>query len=248
MRLNRILMNAAPTEGGGAATTTTSASTTTPSPTPTVADAGTVANVTVSAEEYKRLLDAQSKLAEADALKDRELNESKQREIDALAKKGEVDTALAKLREDSANDLKKERDKTAGLETQILTDKKGSEITGLMLGTDFVSEAAATQVRQILDARFEAVRDANGVVTVREKGTLKPAATVVKDWLASPESAHFRKASTTGGAGANGSDQSGPVDPNKPQTVSEALIAREKARLASPSNSHYGLAWRPPAK
>ena len=242
-----LLEPAAEGPGGGTATATpTPTPTATPTPTPTATSE--VAAVTVSADEYRKLLDAQSKLAESDAQRERELNEAKQREIDVLAKKGEVDQALLKLRESSADELKKEREKSTGLETQILTDKKVSEITGLLLGTDFVSEAAATQVRQILDGRFEAVRDASGVVTVREKGTLKPAATVVKDWLASPESAHFRKASTTGGAGAKGADQPSPTDPDKPQTVSQALIEREKARLAAPNNSHYGLSYRPPAK
>lgn len=241
----RLLLDPIAETSGGETADVAATSTPTPTPAPAATDAAAVTGVTVSAEEYKTLLGNQAKLAEIEAQAQRDLNEAKQREIDALAKKGEVDQALLKLRESSADELKKEREKSTALETQILVDKKGSEITGLLLGTSFVSDAAAAQARQILDARFEAVRDAAGTVTVREKGTLKPAATVVKDWLASTDSAHFRKASTTGGAGAKGGDQTTATgDADKPMTVSDALIAREKARLAAPDNSFYGLTRR----
>lgn len=237
MRSFRILLDDNAGEGGGGANPAP-----TPTPTPSPAPTETVTNVTVSAEEYKRLLESQSKLAEADAQREREAKDAEQRVIDALAKKGESDAALAKQRELSDAELKKARDRGDALEAQILSDRKSAAITNALLGVEFVSPAAAAQARDILDNLTEAVRDAAGVVTIREKSTHKAAVAMVKDWLASPDSAHFRKASTAGGAGANGGDKPAPTGgADKPMTVSEALIAHSKAQLANPDRSYYGL-------
>lgn len=241
----RLLLDPVAETSGTETATATATPTPTPTPTPTATDATAVTGVTVSAEEYKTLLGNQAKLAEIEAQAQRDLNEAKQREIDALAKQGKSDEALAKLRESSADDLAKERSKSASLETQLLADRKSAEISSAMLGTDFVSPAAAQQARKLMEEQTESVRDAAGTVTIREKGTLKPAAAAIKDWLASADSAHFRKATTTGGAGARGGDQTNPTgDADKPMTVSDALIAREKARLATPDSSFYGLTRR----
>lgn len=239
----RLLLDPAPDASGGGTAALPVAAAATPTPTPAPAPAGTTNKVEVTAEEYKALLDTRTKLAEIEATKEREAGEARQREIDALAKKGEVEAALAKLRETSAADLEKERARGNQIEVERLSDQKAAFVGKAISTTVFVSDAARDDAIEKLEYRLEAVRDpATGTVTVRDKKTGQDGATFVKAWLDS--ASHLRKASTTGGAGATGGDRTTPTPGStdtKPPTASDLLIARERERLANPDNSFYGL-------
>jgi hypothetical protein len=241
----RLLLEPSPESGGGQEATPAPATTATPTPTPASPPTpAEPAAVSVSAEEYRKFLEAQSKLAEVEAEKERAKAEAAQREIEALEKKGEAEAAKAKQKELSDAEIKKRDEKLATVEAELLTEKKANIITGCLLGTDFLSVTAAAHAREHLENRLESLRDATGKVVVREKGTNKSADVFIKEWLASAdESGHYRKASTTGGAGATGADRTTTTgEADRPLTFAEKAIAREKNRLHTPNGTHYGLA------
>jgi hypothetical protein len=171
------------------------------------------------------------------------LAEAKEQErLKALAEKGEVEKALTTLRESKEEEIRKANERANALESQILGGEKRTVVTASMLGTEFVSEIAASQARMILDARFEAIRDAAGNIAVRDKATLRPAGEVIKEWLASPESAHFRKPSTTGGAGSRGGERTAATGAAaEPEDVNEALIQMLRDKHTRKDTSYYGL-------
>jgi hypothetical protein len=233
----------APEQSGGgnesAAPPTGSPPPGTPAPDPKPAEAPKIA---LSVEEYQRLTQSQARLAEIEAEK-RQLAEAKEQErLKALAEKGEVEKALTTLRESKEVEIRRANERADALESQILGGEKRTVVTSAMLGTEFVSEAAASQARMILDARFEATRDAAGNIAVRDKATLRPAGEVIKEWLASPESAHFRKPSTTGGAGSRGGERTTATGAaTEPADVNEALIQMLRDKHTRKDTSYYGL-------
>jgi hypothetical protein len=194
-------------------------------------------------EDYQRFLEAQKRLSDIDAENKRALEAKENERLKVMAEKGQAEQALAELREKMADELRAERERANALEAHILNGEKTNVITGGLLGTEFVSEAAANHVRMILEPRFEAVRDAAGKVTVRDKQTLKPATEVIKEWLSSDEAAHFRKASTQGGAGAKGTDIRPSANPGQqPTDAASMLIELARTQHAQRDDSYFGLA------
>ena len=216
-----------------------------PAPAPTPAP-----KIELTIEQWQRLNAAQDRLDAIEA-ENRVALEAKEAErLAALVAKGQADEALNQLRAAKDTAVKAATDRADGLEAQILGERKSGAIATHLLPASFVSEAAANQVKTILDSRFEAVRDATtSTVTVREKGTGRPAADVIREFLASPDAAHFLRPSTQGGANATGGNRTTPtpaVTPEKPETVSDALIRMEREKRASPAGTHYGLTYRAP--
>jgi hypothetical protein len=198
--------------------------------------------IALSVEEYQRLTQSQARLAEIEAEK-RQLAEAKEQErLKALAEKGEIEKALTTLRESKDVEIRKAIEKADALETQILGGEKRTVITSGMFGADFRSDAAAAQVRQLLEPQFESVRDAAGQIVVRDKATLRPAADVIRERLASPDFAHFLKPSTTGGAGSRGGERTTATGAaTEPADVNEALIQMLRDKHTRKDTSYYGL-------
>src|SRR6185437_15217361 len=98
------------------------------------------------AEEYRRFLEGQTRLAEIEAQRQRNLDEKEQSRLKALADKGEADRALSELRTAKDKEIADARTRAEALETQILGDRKDAVITAALLGTSFVGDEAAAQV------------------------------------------------------------------------------------------------------
>lgn len=243
MRTRLLLTPDADGSGGGTAPVAAATTTTT---TPAAA---APAGITITAEEYRKLLEAERRATDLEAEKQREVEAERQKAVDALAAKGQTEEALRKEREDSATKLNAERARSTQLENERLADKKSEALSAALLGADFLNDVTATQVRMILGDRFEAVRDATGSVVVREKGTLKPVGEVVKAFLGSTEGAHFLKPTSRGGSGAKGADQPPPAAAEIDRTLraDEQLVQHLKGKAAA-APRHYGLAKRAPAK
>lgn len=168
--------------------------------------------------------------------------------IELRARLAQIEATMAKQEATAAEALAVEKARSVTLEVERLDDLKAGFIGRAMSTTVYVSEEASADVFDKLNGFLEAVRDpATGKVTIQEKGTGKPGDVAVRHWLASRASAHYRKASTTGGAGASGGDGAPKTghNPYKPLTVADALIANHAQRIASQQTEFYGLTRQP---
>lgn len=242
----RLLLDPTADAGGGTPAPTPAAPTPTVTPTPTPAPAPTQ-GVTLSAEEYRAFLDKAARLEQVEADKRRAEDEREAARLEKLAADGKSKEALDALRKAKDDELATERASRKSLEDQILQSALSAAVTDAISNQSFVSVHAAAQVRRELESRLESVRDASGAVVVREKGTHRSVADAGRAWLASDEAAHFLKAGTKGGVSANGTVPA-PATDDKPIDFSTALIAHEKAAMASPSTNPYGLTYRPPTR
>lgn len=214
-------------QGATAAPATPSA----PTPATPAAPAAESPKITLSVEEYQRLAALQSKLAEIELEKTREIEAKEQARIQALADKGEVEKAITAQRESFEAKLREAKERADALERERLADRKAAVINEALMGVEFMSQAAARDARLIHESRFEAARDANGQVVVRDKATLRPAAEVIREWLASQdESGHYRKSSSAGGAGAKGGESRTPTPgvAEKPASFLEQMVALDR--------------------
>ena len=96
-----------------------------------------------------------------------------------------------------------------------------------LAGVKFVTGAAARDAAAKLEAKLEVVSDASGSPVVREKGTGRAVADVVKDALASEEFAHFLDASSRGGGvGLGNRSAPSPSSSSKEPTLAEQIKAK----------------------
>jgi hypothetical protein len=135
-----------------------------------------------------------------------------ERDIKAVEEKyrAEMNESLERLRGESGAKLQEaitERDAAKQEAESLRRDYLGAQlraaVTDGMAGRSWLNEHAERQVRKELADRMEIHRDGrDGKITIREKGTNKPANEVIPALLDSDEFAHFQKPSTTGGTGA----------------------------------------------
>jgi hypothetical protein len=219
-----------------------------PAPPATVPAAGgtaapaapTTTTVALSAEEYQRLRDAASQLEELRSLKAAEIDAKESERQRVLAEKAELEAALDQNRRNWEQKLNETTSKFTDLERQIFQERRAAVIAQAFAGRSFVGETAerkaetASQVRSLLESRFETVRESSGGLVVRDKITGRPAADVIREALDSPSFAHFFAPTSRGGAGSDGSRS--PVHRPAPAPGSLEQIAEEfKAR-----QSRYG--------
>jgi hypothetical protein len=204
----------------------------TPTPPPTQAASAAATKIEVTPEEYKRFLDNQTRLGEIEAQHRADSEAKEAARLKALADKGQAEEAMAQLRTSKDAEIQRERERANGYEREILSGHKSSVIADALLGADFVSDEAARDARLILDGRFESVRDANGTVTCREKGTGRPASEVIQEWRGTKASAHYLKPTTTGGAGTTGTNHAAASSANETlearqaRQIKEAMVAQ----------------------
>lgn len=229
--MRRILLDPAADAAGGGTTTTTTMTPATPAapatPTPTPA----AATLTISADEFSALYRDRQKLQEVETANKKALDDAENKRLLALAEKGNAEKALTDLRTAKDAEIAQEKAKTTALENTILAGAKSAALAAALLGAKFVSDAAGGQALQLLGDRFEAVRDAAGVVQVREKGTGLPASQVVKAWLESKDAAHFLDATSKGGSGSKGGDQTTPTPGTTPPAPGAALTDEQLLKL-----------------
>jgi hypothetical protein len=228
-----------PNPAGAAAPTQQATPTATPAAIPTPTSAAPTGTMNPMAEVYQQLIEARSKLAEIEAAKRQELEAKETSRLKALAEKGEIERALSELRQKKDEEIREARTRVDSLEASILTERKSSTLTSSLLGTVFRSQEAAEQVNELLERRLEAVRDpVSGAVSVREKGTGRPASDFVKEWLASKAADHFLAPTTTGGAGAGGTHRPGETPKDDPTA---RRLEQIRAGMAQQSRGAVGL-------
>jgi hypothetical protein len=193
--------------------------------------------VPIPAEEYQRLRGLEAQIEELRSAKAAELDAKEADRIRALADRGRIEEALTQQRQSFESKLNESMTRYAELERQVLAERKGSVIAQAFAGRTFVGDTperqaeAAMQVKALLDARFEAVRDASGSLVVREKATGRPANDVIRETLDSPSFAHFFAPSSRGGAGGDATRSAPGQPPPKPGSL-DYIAAEFKARQA----------------
>jgi hypothetical protein len=251
--IRRLLLDPAPDAAGGGAPPAPAApppaATSPPATPPAAPPAPPPTVITLTLDQYKRIQEDQARLATIEEQQRKAVEAERQKAVDALAAKGQVEEALRKERDDHAKAVQQEKYRSAALEGQILGSHVSTAVTDGVAGVTFISPEAGAQARKLAADRLEAVRDpATGAVTVREKGTLRPAADAMKAWVGSADAKHFLAPTSRGGAGTTGTDQGAPATPpptNLP--LDEQLVAHLKGKAAS-APKHYGLARRGPVK
>jgi hypothetical protein len=204
------------------------------------------------------LLEAQNRLAGIEAERQRQVEVAEAARLKALADKGQADEAIRQLREAKDKELQAEKTARVALEQDLMATHVQQGLNAQLMRVAFTDEDAPDQVRALLAARFEAVRDASGQVAVREKGTGRPQAEVVAEWLRTKPAAKFLAATSRGGSGSSGGDKS---PPNPGEEPSDQLVPFDQnivdvlkgnvPRIAKPSPYGFGTrrpAYPPPAR
>lgn len=221
---------------------TKDATTTTAATNPTAPVAQQPPSITLTPDQYQRFLETQAELAAVKAQQAAAIEAERQRTVDALAKKGEVEKALTDERTKWQSDIRGRDERIALLDNERLIDRKSATVSAALAGKPFVSDYAAQHVHTILSDKIEAWRDlTTGEISVREKGTLKPAGEAIAAWLAGPEAAHFLVATTKGGSDSRGGSVPAPETREQPKTFAERAIEFEKNRRQySPNPYAFG--------
>lgn len=172
--------------------------------------------------------------------------------LQALAAKGEVETAFNQYRELSESKVKAAEERAARLEAERLDEKVDLSLSDLLLGVKFVSPHAAAQMKQALKGRLVAERTEAGAVIIRDRVTRRPAAEVVGEWVKSEEFSHFLDPRSRGGSGATasaGNAGSAQIEqPAQPANLGEAIVMQWQQReAANPSSRWMGVGGRAPA-
>lgn len=197
--------------------------------------------ISLSVDEYQRFRSLETQLAEVSKAQQAALDAKEQERLKILADKEGAEKALAEQRTSWETKHAEAVAAHSRLEAEIFTERKEGAIAAAFAGRTFAGDTpeqksfTAGAVRRLLVDELETTRDAAGALHVREKGTGRPAAEVLKEKLDSPQFAVFLSASKTGGTGAGG-DKPSLADPSKPpepgsiaESVSNFMKARSQA-------------------
>jgi hypothetical protein len=110
---------------------------------------------------------------------------------------------MRKAQEEATAKWQAEAARAEKIEQIYLAEKKENVIGRALEGKEFVSAAAAAQVRRLLDERFDVTREDSGNVIVKNRADGKSASDVIPQILATDEFEHFLKPATRGGAGVS---------------------------------------------
>lgn len=190
--------------------------------------------VPVTVDEYKRLRDIEQQLNEFQRTQQAALEAKEAERIKALAEKGQIEEALNQTRaswEQKHNDA---LSRYTQLEKQVFAERRDSVISSAFRGRQFVGQtpdqqaSTASMLQRLIEDKFETTRDgASGALVVREKGTGRPAADVLKSLLDSPEYALFFMPTTRGGSGSDAFRAPAPPPNAPPQPGSLEAIAAQ---------------------
>jgi hypothetical protein len=197
--------------------------------------------LTLPVDEFQRLMAKARQLDEFEAEKARALEQKEQARLRALAEKGEADKALEQQRTTYEDRLNQERQRANALQSALFNKERTAVLNDALFGVDFISADAGRQARKLLEDELETTTDAAGAVLVRQRGTGRPAAEVVKEQIASPAFAHFIRPTNTGGAGAGGTHQVGAGTATDPKQRARDVV---RQALESRGNGAIGLSGR----
>ncbi len=191
--------------------------------------------IPLSIEEYQRLRTLESQIEEIRSAKSAELEAKESERIKALADKGRIEEAFNQQRQTLEARLNESNTRYVELERQVFNERKKSMIAEAFAGRTFVGNSperqaeTARQVRSLLEAQFETIRDDSGALFVKDKISGRPAAEVIRESLDSPSFAHFFAPSSQGGAGVDATRSSTNHQPPKPGSL-DFIAAEFKAR------------------
>ncbi|WP_165072105.1 hypothetical protein [Paludisphaera rhizosphaerae] len=176
----------------------------TSTPPPPAAPAGDFRSIT--AEEHQQLLAARSELAALRSQQSAEADRKERARLDSMAAEGRHKEALDQMRttwETKHADAVRQFEE---LQAQVLGDKLTATISGAFAGRDFIGSTAEEKalaqadLTRLLEADFEAVRDAQGRVRVQDKRTGVEASVALKERL---DGRRYALYFASKGAGAN---------------------------------------------
>lgn len=184
---------------------TQATTTTTQAEVPPVAEpAKPVTTVAVTAEQLQEFVSWKRQLDDINRVKAEEIEAKERERAMALAKAGDAETALKTTDARWEAKLAESNSKYTTLQEQFNRAEMNRVLTDLMPIERFHGSDALADARAKIAANLEIIADSTGTPTVREKGTMRPAAEVIAEKLASAQFAHFLKPTTGGGAGGGG--------------------------------------------
>jgi len=207
--------------------------------------------VTIPLEHLHALTAAQERLRQMEH--EQRTREAQIREEQAriLAQKGEVESALKMVREQSERELAAERARIAAVEERAKRYALDGELSRTLAAHPLVP-GGAEQLTRLFRHEFQV--EAQGDSFVVRTPTFQSVSEFVSSQLARPEYAHFVRSSNQGGvAGGTGAHQTSPTPPANvqpppaPKTLGEAVILQiqnSKKDQADPRlnlNSAFGL-------
>ena len=196
-----------------------------PEPTANKPESAGAATIALSVEEYQRLRGLEAQVEDLRNARNSELEAKEADRIKALAERGRIEEALSQQRQAYESKLNDSMSRFADLERQIFSERKSAVIAQAFAGRAFVGDSperqseAATQLRALLESKFETVRDASGSLVVRDKATGRPAGEVIRETLDSGSYAHFFAPSSRGGAGGDATRPTASLQPPKPGSL-----------------------------
>lgn len=202
--------------------------------------------VTVTADDYRAFLKTQQELIDLRASQQAAIDAANAKANEAKIKAGQIEEGLKAEQSRYEAKLAEKDAQLAASEGERLNDRFEAVVSQSLSTATYADEFAAEQVRAIIGPRFEAVRDpSTRKIVVQEKGTFRPAADVIKEWLASPQAHRFLRATNTGGVAVGGNNPS-PTGAQgaQPRNLGEAAIFdyQSHRNAAADQNVNFGLA------
>ena len=119
-----------------------------------------------------------------------------------------------------------------------------SEVSRVLAGVPFASQAAARDAQDKILARLEVIDEGNGPV-IREKKTGKPAETVIKESLSTEDFLHFLSPAGKGKGGIGGGSQSQPTGGVNAAPASYGDWVKQQLELQKQQTTAAGLVVTP---
>ena len=186
------------------------------------------AGITISASDYTEFLATRTRLADIERDRAREASEAKDREVAALAQKGQIEGALTMLRQQSQKEIDAERDRSRATDERAKRYALDGELARSLSGQPLVP-GGAEQLTQLWRSQFN-VQPEGDSFAVRTP-SFQSVGEFVAQQLARPEFAHFVRASNPGGGHGGGggglttpTPAVNPAAPAEPINMGEAVI------------------------
>lgn len=218
---------------------------TAPTPTPAVTAAQTTAapsTVTIPLEQLQTFTSMQVRLAQLEADQKTRDEQTKAEMVAVLAKKGEVDNALALLRKQSDESLAAERGQRAATEARAARYALDGELSRVLASQPLIPHAAAHLTKLWRD-QFKVEPQGESFVVLGP--THQSVEAFVVAALATPEYSSFVRAQNPGGGtgGVSSASQTAPSGmptvQGEPQTLVEATLLKMKDMAAARSTGQY---------
>jgi len=208
--------------------TPTPASPVTAPPPPAPPAAPPPPGITISTSDYTEYLATKARLADIERDRAREVSAANDREVAALAQKGQIEGALTMLRQQAEKEIEAERTRSRNTDERAKRYALDGELARSLAGQPLVP-GGAEQLTQLWRSQFN-VQPEGDSFAVRTPG-FQSVGEFVSQQLARPEFAHFVRASNPGGGhGSGGGGQTTPTpgaivtQPAEPLNMGESVI------------------------